>query len=78
MSLLLVAVIGFFYLFWPQYALFWEPIYTQATILKLDSRSVEYKFYVPLQNKTLFFERTIQLHESKRLQGYTKLERISE
>jgi hypothetical protein len=73
-GLLLVFSIGFFFWFWPQYALYWHPVHTQATVLSLSPRSIEYKFYVPARDKTLFFRREIQLHESQKLQGQTQVE----
>ncbi|HEX8349171.1 MAG TPA: hypothetical protein VF598_04355 [Hymenobacter sp.] len=73
-GLLLLFSIGFLFWFWPQYALYWHPVHTQATILALSPRSVDYKFYVPSHDKTLFFRREIQLHESQKLQGHTQLE----
>lgn len=73
-GLLLVVSIGFFFWFWPQYALYWHPVHTQATVLTLSPRSIAYKFYVPTRDKTLFFRREIQLHESQRLQGQTQIE----
>jgi hypothetical protein len=72
-SLLLVFSIGFFFWFWPHYALYWQLVHTQATIVTLSPRSVAYKVYVPARDQTLFFEREIQLHESQRLQGQTQL-----
>ena len=73
-GLLLLFSIGFLFLFWSQYVLYWHPVNTRATIVALSSKSVEYKFYVPSRDKTLFFMREIQLHESQRLQGHTQLE----
>ena len=73
-GLLLLFSIGFLFWFWSQYALHWHPVNTRATIVALSPRSVEYKFYVPSLDKTLFFGREIQLHESQKLQGLAQLE----
>lgn len=73
-GLLLLFSIGFLFLFWSQYALYWHPVNTRATIVALSPRSVAYKYYVPPLDQTLFFTREIQLHESKKLQGLTQLE----
>ena len=74
--LLLVFSIGMCFLFWPQYVLFLRPIHSHADVIKLFPRSVEYKFYVPSLDKTLFFSRNLQLHESMRLQGAKQLDII--
>ena len=72
-SLLFVFSIGFFFWFWPQYVLYWHPVHAQATIITLSPHSVAHELYVPARDKTQFFEREIQLHESEKLQGQTQL-----
>ena len=74
--LLLISSIGMCFLFWPQYDLYLHPIHTQADVIKLAPRSIDYKFYVPSIDKTLFFRRELQLHESKNLEGIKQLEII--